>query len=105
MQWQGQLLQWPEAEKHLHLAQLQPDGGQPAGEVQAVFLPINQPPATEAAVYLSDVSFQMQILCLRFALVWLAAAGAAAAVHKVNDHSQCGTNIRIEDCSVYIIFS
>ena len=45
---------WLGEEKHLHLAQLQQDGGQPAGEVQAVLLPVHQPPAavTVAAVYL-----------------------------------------------------
>ena len=44
-------------EKHLQLAQLQQDGGHPAGEVQAVLLPIHQPPASGEAVHISYVSF------------------------------------------------
>ena len=63
----GMLRPWPGEEKHLHLAQLQQDGGQPAGEVQAVCLPVHQPPAAAAAVYLSDVSFSDTIL---LSVVW-----------------------------------
>ena len=74
MQCQGQLLQQPEEkfpgevqgeedcdgpgqEKQLHLTQLQQDGGPPAGNVQAVLLPVYQPPSAGAAMSLSDVSF------------------------------------------------
>ena len=48
---------WPGEEKHLQLAQLQQDGGHPAGKVQAVLLPIHQPPAAGEALHLSYVSF------------------------------------------------
>ena len=48
---------WPGEEKHLQLAQLQQDGGHPAGKVQAVFSPIHQPPAAGEALQLSYVSF------------------------------------------------
>ena len=48
---------WPEEEKHLKLAQLQQDGGHTAGKVQAVILPIHQPPAAGEALHLSYVSF------------------------------------------------
>ena len=48
---------WPGEEKHLQLAQLQQDGGHPAGEVQAVLPPIHQSPAAGEAVHLSYVSF------------------------------------------------
>ena len=48
---------WPGEEKHLQLAQLQQDGGHPAGEVQAVLPPIHQPPAAGEAVHLSYSSF------------------------------------------------
>ena len=47
---------WPGEEKHLQLAQLQQDGGHPAGKVQAVLLQIHQPPATGEALHLSYVS-------------------------------------------------
>jgi hypothetical protein len=40
----GLRLPWPGEEEHLHLAQLQQDGGQPAGKVKAVLLPVHQPP-------------------------------------------------------------
>ena len=42
------MMAWPGEEKHLHLAQLQQDGGQPAGEVQAALLPVFQPPVAAA---------------------------------------------------------
>ena len=48
---------WPGGEKHLQLAQLQKDGGHPAGEVQVVLLPIYQPPAAGDTVRLSYVAF------------------------------------------------
>ena len=48
---------WPGEEKHLQLAQLQQDGGHPAGKVQAVLSPIHQPPAAGEALHLSYVSF------------------------------------------------
>ena len=86
-QWKGKLLLRPEEyfpgelpgeedyggpatgeEKHLQLAQLQQDAENPAGEVQAVLPPVNQPPAGGEAVY----------------LFWLAAARAAAAAQKVH---------------------
>jgi hypothetical protein len=41
----GLRLPWPGEEKHLHLAQLQQDGGKPAVKVKAVLLPVHQPPA------------------------------------------------------------
>ena len=58
----------PGEEKHLHLAQLQQDGGQPAGEVKAVLLPVHQPPAA--------VFFRFK--CSVCGLIWLAAARAAS---------------------------
>ena len=53
----GQGRPWPGEEKHLQLAQLQQDGGHPAGKVQAVLLPIHQPPAAGEALHSSYVSF------------------------------------------------
>ena len=47
---------WPREEKHLQLAQLQQDGGYPAGQVQAVLPPIHPPTAAGEAVHLSYVS-------------------------------------------------
>ena len=50
--WRGELWRpWPGEEKHLQLAQLQQDGGHPAGKVQAVFLPFHQPPAAGEALH------------------------------------------------------
>ena len=48
---------WQGEEKHLQLAQLQQDGGHRAGKVQAVLLPIHQPPAAGEALHLSYVFF------------------------------------------------
>jgi hypothetical protein len=68
-------LPWPGEEKHLHLAQLQQDGGQPAGKVKAVLLPVHQPPA---AVYL----LQIQMFCLRFSL-----ASSSQSSHSCSETS------------------
>ena len=55
---------WPGEEKHLHLAQLLQDGGEPTGEVQAALLPVLQ----QQCIYLMYL-FQIQILCLRLQLL------------------------------------
>jgi hypothetical protein len=67
----GLRLPWPGEEKHLHLAQLQQDGGQPAGKVKAV----HQPPA---AVYL----LQIQMFCQ-----WLSLASSSKRSHSCSETS------------------
>ena len=71
----GLRLPWPGEGKHIHLSQLQQDGGQPAGEVKAVHLPVHQPPA---ALYL----LQIQMFCLRFSL-----ASSSQSSHSCSETS------------------
>ena len=75
---------WPGEEKHLQLAQLQQDGGHPAGKVQAVLLPIHQPPAAGEALHLSYVSFSDTNFLSVFGLAAAAAAAAGQKLHGLS---------------------